>query len=313
MIVKFFKEYTIWYVLQVFISITYLLIFTLYHFPMEYFLTAFFFHLLVLICLTMYLYYKYKQKMLRLVYYKNGDNLGYNNIPSDLLYQEIIENLRSQHAKEKLQLTHQLSDYERLIKIWSHQMKVPLSALSLMYQTNQLKPKDVEQQLFKLENYIENLISYTKLNDYQDDFKFQEFSLNELVKEIIKKRKIFFITKSLSVSLTGDIILKSDAKWLSFALSQIIDNAVKYSKDNSSIDISIQEKRILIRDYGIGILEEDLPRLFEEGFTGFNGHEHQKATGLGLYMANQILSRLNFKILVESKVEQGTSVLIILE
>lgn len=310
MIVKFFKEYGIWYSVQLVMTLNYILIFKLYHLPMEYFVTAFGLHALLILGLTLYLYLQFKQKILSLTYYKVGDSLKYKKLPTDLSYIQLIDTVVSQHAKEKLELTRQLSDYERLIKIWSHQMKVPLSALSLMYQTNQLKPKEVEQQLFKLENYIENLISYTKLNDYQDDFKFQEFSLNDLIKKIIKKRKIFFITKSLTVSLTGDTILKSDSKWLSFALSQIIDNAVKYSNNHSSIEIQINERSISIRDYGIGILQEDIPRLFEEGFTGFNGHEHQKATGLGLFMANQILSRLNFSIKVESEVGQGTCVIV---
>lgn len=102
----------------------------------------------------------------------------------------------------------------------------------------------------------------------------------------------------------------SDKKWLSFALTQVIDNAIKYSNKGGYISISIKEGSMSISDNGIGILKEDLPRLFDEGFTGFNGHEHQKATGLGLYMTKQILDQLNLDIQIESVVGEGTKVIV---
>ncbi|MDU6445079.1 MAG: ATP-binding protein, partial [Streptococcus sp.] len=114
--------------------------------------------------------------------------------------------------------------------------------------------------------------------------------------------------KNLSVEVIGDWELSSDRKWLSFAISQIIDNAVKYSKTDGTIIISISDGNIVISDDGIGILEEDLPRLFDEGFTGFNGHEHQKATGLGLYMTKQVLDTLNLNITIDSQIDKGTQV-----
>ena len=110
--------------------------------------------------------------------------------------------------------------------------------------------------------------------------------------------------------MTGDWELKSDKKWVTFALTQIIDNAIKYSKDNGKIIIRISQASIEISDDGSGILEEDLPRIFEEGFTGFNGHEHQKATGLGLYMTKQVLDSLSLDINIQSQIDQGTHVLI---
>ncbi|KXT66975.1 Two-component system histidine kinase [Streptococcus lutetiensis] len=116
--------------------------------------------------------------------------------------------------------------------------------------------------------------------------------------------------KHLSVEVTGDWELKSDKKWVTFALTQIIDNAIKYSKDNGKIIIRISQASIEISDDGSGILEEDLPRIFEEGFTGFNGHEHQKATGLGLYMTKQVLDSLSLDINIQSQIDQGTHVLI---
>ena len=116
--------------------------------------------------------------------------------------------------------------------------------------------------------------------------------------------------KTPSVEVTGDWELNSDRKWVNFALTQLIDNAIKYSKEGGKIAIRISQSSIEISDDGIGILEEDLPRIFEEGFTGFNGHEHQKATGLGLYMTKQVLDSLNLDITIHSQIDQGTQVFI---
>ena len=132
--------------------------------------------------------------------------------------------------------------------------------------------------------------------------------MRDLVADLVKKYRISFLMKQMSVDIDGDWYLKTDKKWLSFAISQILDNAIKYSKKNSVIQVNISQGQISIIDHGIGILEEDLPRLFEEGFTGYNGHEHQKATGFGLYMTKQVLDRLGFVISISSQVDHGTTV-----
>lgn len=177
-----------------------------------------------------------------------------------------------------------------------------------MAQTNHLDPKEVEQQLLKLQHYLETLLAFLKFRQYRDDFRFEAVSLREVVVEIIKSYKVICLSKSLSIIIEGDNIWKTDKKWLTFALSQVLDNAIKYSNPESKIIISIGEESIRIQDYGIGILEEDIPRLFEDGFTGYNGHEHQKATGMGLYMTKEVLSSLNLSISVDSKINYGTAV-----
>ncbi|MFS5802030.1 ATP-binding protein [Streptococcus agalactiae] len=172
----------------------------------------------------------------------------------------------------------------------------------------QFDPKEVEQQLLKLQHYLETLLAFLKFRQYRDDFRFEAVSLREVVVEIIKSYKVICLSKSLSIIIEGDNIWKTDKKWLTFALSQVLDNAIKYSNPESKIIISIGEESIRIQDYGIGILEEDIPRLFEDGFTGYNGHEHQKATGMGLYMTKEVLSSLNLSISVDSKINYGTAV-----
>ena len=146
--------------------------------------------------------------------------------------------------------------------------------------------------------------------DHRDDFRFEVCSVRELVVDLVKKYRVSCLAKELSVEVIGDWQLKSDKKWLSFAISQVLDNAIKYSKRGGHIQVQLDEDGIQISDTGMGILPEDLPRLFEEGFTGYNGHEHKKATGLGLYMTKQVLDKLDLVICVHSQVEEGTQVFI---
>lgn len=185
-----------------------------------------------------------------------------------------------------------------------------LDTLSLMVQTQSTDVKEYQQQVFRLEKYLNNLLSYLKFKQHHDDFRFQIVSVREIISSIVKESRYLCIAKELSVTIQGNCQLKTDKKWLRFALMQLIDNAIKYSTKGGNITITLNRKSIIISDNGIGILSEDLPRLFDEGFTGFNGHEHQKATGLGLYMTKEILDQLNLDIKVSSLIGEGTQVII---
>ena len=126
--------------------------------------------------------------------------------------------------------------------------------------------------------------------------------------DLVKTYRVSCLAKGLSVQIEGDWQVKTDKKWLTFALTQILDNAIKYSKEDGTITIAMSHSGLTLADQGLGILPEDLPRLFDEGFTGYNGHEHQKATGLGLFMTKQVLDSLGLSIQVSSQPGQGTTV-----
>ena len=310
MIGTFFKEYGRWYLLYACMTGLYLLSFFLYHLPLTYFLTSLAFNLVLLLILTIWFFLNFRRKMKILADFHILDELEDLTFPSDLAYRAILAQLKSQEAEHLLDLKNQHQDLQQLVKMWSHQMKVPLSALSLMAQTDQLNKQDVRQQLLRIENYLNTLLTYLKFSDKRDDFRFERCFVRELVADLVKKYRVSFLAKNLSVDLVGDWQVKSDKKWLSFAISQVLDNAIKYSRDSGQIRICLDDSGIMISDTGIGILPEDQPRLFEEGFTGYNGHEHKKATGLGLYMTKQVLDKLDFGIRVDSQVEQGTQVYI---
>lgn len=255
-----------------------------------------------------YIRFKKKMKILQEFIYVN--ELNQLNSPSEQAYRSLIIKLKEAEAEAALNQLNNQKNTEALIKMWSHQMKLPLAAMSLMIQTNHTDIKNYQIQVLRLEHYLNNLLSYLKFNQHSDDFRFQVYSVKQLVTSVIKKSSQTCIAKGISIAVDGDWQLSTDNKWLSFALTQIIDNAIKYSKPQGHIKVSIKEGSIFISDNGIGILEEDLPRLFEEGFTGYNGHEHQKATGLGLFMTKQILDKLNLNITISSQVNQGTLVVI---
>ncbi|WP_373774434.1 sensor histidine kinase [Streptococcus ferus] len=313
MIKAFFKEYGAWYLLYGLLSLLFFLTFYLYRLPLVYFQTSFIFVSTILILLSLGLYYRFYQKMTSLHFFlavTNFDNLNQLEQPSDKAYQKIIAALIQKEAEATLVYQSNQDKMQQMIKLWSHQMKIPLATLSLMEQTNQLEKESVRQQILRLENNLSRLMNYIKFNQNQSDFRFESVSMRDILVDLVKKNQVLYRQKDLSLTIEGDWILKSDKKWLSFSLAQILDNAIKYNKPGGKVSIRIQDKSVCIQDTGIGILAEDIPRIFEEGFTGYNGHEHQKATGLGLYMTKQILNHLEFDISIQSQVDQGTKVLI---
>lgn len=224
-------------------------------------------------------------------------------------YQHIILSLDQYHRQNYQKLANFNKGLLDLITLWTHQMKVPLSALDLMVQTDRLTVSDAENQVLELDNYLNILLSYLRLQDTATDFRFEDFDVADIIRTIIKKYANQFILKNLSVTITGAYQVTSDKKWLTIAIEQLINNAVKYTK-KGSVTI-VLDQGILISDTGIGILAEDIPRIFEHGFTGFNGRKMQKSTGLGLYLTKDILNQLNFDIKIASQIDQGTDVRII--
>lgn len=151
-------------------------------------------------------------------------------MPSELAYKDIIIKLKETSANKLLAKKTQTENLQNLVKMWSHQMKVPISSLSLMAQTYQLDSNEVQQQLTRLQNYLDTLLTYLKFSQNKDDFRFEKLSVKDVTTKIIKKYRISCLLKNLSVEVVGDWELISDRKWLSFTISQIIDNSVKYSK-----------------------------------------------------------------------------------
>lgn len=308
MIGKFLKEYRPWLALYLALACLFLLTFWLYRLPMAYFANALIFAVTLFILFMLGALIRFRRQWYQLSHPIASNEPQLSSSPLVMAAQEALQMERQEAQNQIDELLQELNQLKVLIKMWGHQIKVPLASLDLLVQTEKLKPQQVASQVQNIDHYLTILLTYLKFQDKTDDFRFESLQVKPLVSQIIKDYRVQCLSKDLSVHIEGDWQVNSDAKWLSFALSQLIDNAIKYSRPEGRITISLYDRGIQIKDQGIGILAEDLPRLFDEGFTGFNGHKYHKSTGLGLYMAKKVLDDLELAITVESEVEQGTTV-----
>ena len=223
--------------------------------------------------------------------------------------QRYLGDLQSENAQFRTKLAAQMQRdkaFMDIMRVWTHQMKVPLASLDLIAQT---RLPELQKQTFELENYLTILLEYLRVQNITTDFRFEVVNIRELVNTVIKKYAAQFIHKDLKVIIVGEATIQTDAKWLAVAVEQIINNAVKYT-ETGGVRIEITDQQLRITDSGIGILASDLPRLFSHGFTGYNGRLDKKSSGLGLYLSKLVLDKLSCDITVTSKIDVGTTVAI---
>ena len=190
---------------------------------------------------------------------------------------------------------------------WVHQIKTPIAGLKLVIQ-NDYQDERMLVELLKIEQYVNMALQYIRLDHIHHDLSFQKISLDYLVSQEIKKQSLFFFEKDIKVDYQiKDIQILTDEKWSAFVIEQILSNALKYTQQGS-IKFYNDHEKLYIQDSGIGIKESDLPRVFERGFTGFQGRNDKKASGLGLYLCKSIFDKLGHLISIESTIGKGTTV-----
>ena len=211
----------------------------------------------------------------------------------------------------------QMREKEDFFALWAHQIKTPIAALKLLFQDEEPSIGDCKRELFKIENYVSMALNYLRFDDMSGDLVLERCQLEPLIKQVVKKFSTIFIYQHLTVELKDlDKEILTDEKWFSFVLEQVLSNALKYTKTGGikifarDIIPSSNGIEIVIRDTGVGIKSEDLPRVFEKGYTGYNGRIDKKASGLGLYMCKGVCDKLGHKIRIESEVGRGTDVII---
>ena len=215
--------------------------------------------------------------------------------------------LRAQELEDKAKDRRAQSDYYAL---WAHQIKVPISAMRLLLR-DQPYSAALSSELLNIEQYVDMTLGYERMNAQSTDYIIRQCALDQIVKQSARRFAPLFIRKKLKLDCreTGMTVL-TDEKWLVFALEQLISNAVKYTRSGGTITIrsDVQSRCLLIEDNGIGIDEADLPRVFDQGYTGYNGRADKRATGLGLYLCKQALDGLGHTIAIQSQPGQGTTV-----
>lgn len=232
--------------------------------------------------------------------------------PESLLeqdYQMLLSHLFE--AKATL-TTNSAKRYQELLEyytMWAHQIKTPIAAMQLILQSND-SPEYLElrSELFKIQQYVEMVLYYLRLDSHSSDFLFRSCKLDQILRSAIHTYAGQFIRRKVKLVYHGtDSTVLTDEKWLQFVVEQILSNALKYAP-GGTVTIQLEGDVLVIQDTGIGIAEEDLPRIFEKGFTGLNGRGPQRSTGIGLYLCRQITSRLGHIITIESQPGQGTTV-----
>jgi histidine kinase, putative len=228
-----------------------------------------------------------------------------------LLFEKLalLEMDKKNRAIEEREKLNDLMDYYTL---WAHQIKTPIAASSLL--VGEIEDKKVknqlEQELFKIESYVNIVLQYLRLESFHEDLVLKKENVEDLVKEIVKKYAIFFIQKGLSLHLHDlDRTIITDKKWFVVILEQVLSNSLKYTSQGG-IEIYFQEDTLYIKDSGLGIQDADLLRVFERGFSGYNGRLTQQSSGLGLYLSKKIADELGHQISIASQVGQGTTVMI---
>lgn len=222
-------------------------------------------------------------------------------------YQALTQALARDRAALALENRNRLQDMTDYYTLWAHQIKTPIAAMHLLFQED--PHPELEGELLKIEQYVEMVLGYLRLDSGNTDYVLRHCDLDRLVRQSVRKYARLFILKKISLDFqeTGRTVL-TDEKWLAFVIEQLLSNALKYTPAGGRIRVYGDRETLVIADSGIGIQPEDLPRVFEKGFTGYNGREDKKSTGIGLYLCSQVMDRLNHGISIQSRPGQGTLV-----
>lgn len=192
--------------------------------------------------------------------------------------------------------------------MWVHQIKTPIQAMRLLLQSDHPDLDELSNQLFRIEEYVGMVLQYLRVDQFSSDLVLKKQSLDLLIKQAVRKYAKFFIQKKITLDYQKtEAELVTDEKWFVFVLEQLLSNCLKYTQQGK-VTIKMEQDTLLIQDTGIGISPQDLPRLGEKGFTGYNGHADKKSTGIGLYLCKKICQRLSHSFTIDSTLNEGTTV-----
>lgn len=238
-------------------------------------------------------------------------------------YQGILKNLceKKLETETKSRIARQeMADYYGM---WVHQIKTPIAALRLLLQmqedTDQEKSekrcREMKLELFKIGQYVDMVLTYLRMESMTSDLSFDVSSLDDILRRCIRKYSQMFILQNIKLKYEPvEKNILTDEKWTAFVLEQILSNALKYTPGpGGCVSIYYEGEELVIEDTGIGIYPEDLPRVFEKGFTGYNGRSGRKSTGIGLYLCRMVMDRLGHGIRIESEPDRGTKVFLCFE
>ena len=218
-----------------------------------------------------------------------------------------IEELEIENKILQSKIIDERKDLEEYFLLWIHQIKTPITVCNLILGKPNADHRLKEQMIY-IEEYTNMAMNYLKLLERTSDMDIYEVDLDIIISSIVKKYSLIFIEKKISLDYTPtNAKVISDAKWLFIMLEQIISNSLKYTKSGKiSINFDKELLKLSIKDTGIGIPSKDIKKIFDRGYSGFNGRLNEKSSGLGLYMVGKIALLLGITIEVESEVNIGS-------
>lgn len=224
---------------------------------------------------------------------------------------EIIERLKNGGMRLNDSMNMKYSDMVDYYTMWVHQIKTPIASMHLILQKEDSEDsRRLRAELFRVEQYVQMVLCFLRLDSDFTDYVIKEYRVDDIIRPAVRRLAPQFIMKKLSLEYEQtDEVALTDEKWLCFVVEQVLSNAVKYTSAGS-ISIKCDGDRLVISDTGIGIAAEDLPRIFDRGYTGFNGRTDRKASGIGLYLCRRICDKLGHSIRAESVAGQGTTITI---
>lgn len=225
-------------------------------------------------------------------------------------YDAALRRLCAMLAKSETDRQRQRIENADYFTMWIHQIKTPIAAMQLILrEQDDVRSRELLAELFRIDQYAEMALTYARLESPTTDLVLRRCAVEPIVRSVVRQYAGQFVRRHVALRCEIEpVCALTDEKWLAFILGQLLSNAVKYT-ENGTVTVRVTKELVLsVSDTGIGIAPEDLPRIFEKGFTGYNGRAGRKSTGLGMYLSRCAAEKLGHRISVQSAPGQGTTV-----
>ena len=236
-----------------------------------------------------------------------------------LAYYRILKKANKSMLENISIIKQQQKDYKEYIESWVHEIKIPITSVKLLCENNKSDiTTKIDEEIEEINNFVEQALFYARMDQVSNDFMIKNINLNNVIKNVLARNKKIMIQNNMKVELNNvNTNCYTDEKWLEFIINQIIQNAIKYRKEkNANIIITIYENKenviLNIKDNGIGIKTSEIDRIFDKGFTGTNGRNQKKSTGIGLYLCKRLCQEIGMEIEANSKENEFTEIKIII-
>ena len=316
-LIRFYvQEHKYWFVLIFVLLLMLLFLFYVYQINIEPLLYGYILILFFFIVFIGFDFYKYVLIHRQRAAIREEDIVSALSIEDMTLagldYHDLLEKMDHARVEAIMENENQIKETMDYFTMWIHQVKLPIAGMQLLLEEKNLDKKALQSQLLRIDQYTDMVLAYLRMYSKQSDFLFRDVNLDDMIRQSIRYFSTDFIAPKIHLDFqpTNKYVL-TDEKWLVFVLEQILSNALKYTPVNGQIRIYLDDDgQLVIEDNGIGISSSDLARVFEKGYTGFNGRVDKKATGLGLYLCKEICRKLEHTISIESKPNAYTRVML---